>query len=156
MCATDFGDILDEWNAQRESRRKQKNKQQTAEFEKMIDQYLPDVGVHSQKDGLRSEDKQEQAADRARLKQMAPQATLDLHGCRIGEAVDRLERFLKTSRAQGLQKVLIIHGKGNHSAEGSVLDRVVRNHLERSAISGEFGLADKKRGGRGATWVILR
>ena len=153
----DFGDILNEWDTQREQNRKKKKKERAAQFEKLIDHYLPDDDVHTQKDAPESAHINDRQAFRRReLKEMAPEATLDLHGYRVNEAIVDIERFLKTSRAQGLSKVLIIHGKGNHSGTHSVLDKAVRNHVERSAIAGEFGFADRKQGGRGATWVILR
>ena len=59
-------------------------------------------------------------------------------------------------RRRGMRKGLVIHGKGNHSAEGSVLAPLVRDFLEMSSEIGEFGRAARKDGGSGATWFILR
>jgi len=52
--------------------------------------------------------------------------------------------------------VLLIHGKGNHSPGQPVLERVVRNFLEKCPHTGAFGKADRAHGGRGATWVRIR
>lgn len=92
----------------------------------------------------------------ARFKRMAPQAELDLHGMRETEARDAIRSFLIQAAAAGLEKVSIIHGKGNHSREAQVLGRVVREELERSAYAGAFSFADGRHGGRGATWVRIR
>ena len=63
---------------------------------------------------------------------------------------------MRDARARGLSKVLLIHGKGNHSPGQPVLERVVRNFLEKCPHTGAFGKADRKRGGQGATWVRIR
>ncbi len=92
----------------------------------------------------------------AALRRMQPQQTLDLHGLTAEEAVRSTEQFLAGCRSRGLEKVLIIHGKGNHSSGEPVLGRAVRQYLERCPHAGSFGAADAKWGGRGALWVLLR
>lgn len=93
----------------------------------------------------------------AQVRAMAPQDSIDLHGLTAKEAEAALRRFLSGSAARGLSKVLVIHGKGSHSAEGpGVLPGVVRRVLEASSVAGSFGYADRKSGGTGATWVALR
>ena len=89
------------------------------------------------------------------LKQPA-QRSLDLHGLTAEESRAEVEAFLKSSKRQGFKKVLIIHGKGYHSAGKPVLKNEVINILERSPIAGEFGTADRKEGGSGAVWVLLK
>jgi DNA-nicking Smr family endonuclease len=37
-----------------------------------------------------------------------------------------------------------------------VLLGVVRRYLEKSPYTGAFGPAERKHGGRGATWVVVR
>jgi DNA-nicking Smr family endonuclease len=96
------------------------------------------------------------AERRRRLREREPQATLDLHGCTIEQAQARTHSFLRACKGRGLEKVLIIHGKGNHSAGEPVLKRVVRRVLERSNVAGECGTPDRRLGGQGATWVVLR
>ena len=93
---------------------------------------------------------------RKRLLKQSTQKSLDLHGLTAGEARAEVEAFLKKSKRQGLKKVLIIHGKGYHSAGKPVLKNEVINVLERSPIAGEFGTADRKEGGSGAVWVLLK
>jgi hypothetical protein len=90
------------------------------------------------------------------LEALPVDAALDLHGLRAAEAEARLEAFLRESAASGLRKVLVVHGKGNHSPEEPVLRAVVRRVLERSVQAGRSGAAPKSQGGSGATWVLLR
>jgi DNA-nicking Smr family endonuclease len=90
------------------------------------------------------------------LKDEEPQATLDLHGMNSREAEQALERFILRCRRKGLRKVLIVHGKGHHSRGEPVLQSVVRMYLEKSPYTGAFGPADRRHGGRGATWAVVR
>ncbi len=84
------------------------------------------------------------------------QDTLDLHGMKGSEAELSMERFIASMRRRGLRKGLVIHGKGIHSPEGSVLSPLVRRFLEKSDEVGAFGKAARKDGGSGATWFLLR
>lgn len=93
---------------------------------------------------------------RAEFRKMAPQAQLDLHGMRELEARAAVRSFIAASAARGLEKVSIIHGKGNHSRDEQVLANAVRDELERNPRAGEFEFADSRHGGRGATWVRIR
>ncbi len=85
-----------------------------------------------------------------------PLAELDLHGLSGLEAERAIEAFVLEARERGLFKVLLIHGKGNHSPGQPVLERVVRSFLEKCPHTGAFGKADRAHGGRGATWVKIR
>ena len=85
-----------------------------------------------------------------------PQDTLDLHGLTGREARHAMAGFFSSMQNRGLRKGLIIHGKGMHSTEGSVLAPLVRQYLEMSSEIGGFGRASRKDGGSGATWFILR
>jgi DNA-nicking Smr family endonuclease len=87
---------------------------------------------------------------------LPPQAELDLHGLSGPEAEQAMEAFVLEARGRGLSKVLLIHGKGNHSSGQPVLERVVRSFLEKCPHTGAFGKADRRFGGRGATWVRIR
>lgn len=95
-------------------------------------------------------------SEAGRIRRMKPQASIDLHGKTVTDAELLLESFLSDSRRRGLEKVLIIHGKGLHSASEPVLAAFVRKALERSEIVGAFGPADRVMGGRGATWARIR
>ena len=93
---------------------------------------------------------------RSFLRKLPPEAEIDLHGKTTEESEHLLYSFLKGSSKRGLRKVLIIHGKGKHSKSGPVLGMWVKHYLESSSICGETGHPDKRDGGSGATWVILK
>lgn len=83
---------------------------------------------------------------------------LDLHGLTREEAVESLGPFLQAARAAGEKGVLVITGKGHHSAEGPVLQQVVAAWLRdqgRDLIS-EYAPAPPEMGGSGAFVIFLR
>lgn len=91
------------------------------------------------------------------VKNLAPQDTLDLHGLTQEEAWNALNDFVANAKRRGLQKILIIHGKGLHSADSEgVLGSVVKKFIEYDQRLGASGKADKSQGGSGATWVAVR
>jgi DNA-nicking Smr family endonuclease len=94
--------------------------------------------------------------DSRRLTQLRPQAVLDLHGMTGEEAESAIAGFIEESSRGGLEKVLIIHGKGLHSAGLPVLKRAARRALENHPSAGRFGEAEKADGGSGALWVFIR
>jgi DNA-nicking Smr family endonuclease len=85
---------------------------------------------------------------------------LDLHGMDAGEARAALEKFLALMRARGERCVLVIHGKGLHSAGGTaVLRGEIGAWLSQSAASqhvAAFATARGEDGGEGAVYVLLR
>jgi DNA-nicking Smr family endonuclease len=93
---------------------------------------------------------------RRRLLAKKPDANLDLHGLTRDEAWVSLESFFETGRRQGLEKLLLVHGKGNHSEGDAVLKRTVRQFIENCPFAGESGPANAELGGNGATWVLLK
>lgn len=131
----DFGEILNEWERIKRGRGDER--------------------------GFPSKDAREPAGPRGaeearRLKELRPQASLDLHGMTAREAEDAIGEFLRDAARRGLEKVLIIHGKGNHSEGAPVLRAAARRTLESSRLAGRFGPADRADGGTGATWVVVR
>lgn len=109
------------------------------------------------KDAVKEETmRQEAMEDRSVLLSLPYEATIDLHGLTSEEAYSRLDSFVSECRKRDLRKILIIHGKGNHSETGPVLSGVVRSFIERDWRLGESGHPDKYDGGKGATWVIIR
>lgn len=127
----DFGEILKLWNAR------------TGDAPEPRDR---DSGESSDAGGL----------SRRRAESMPVDARLDLHGLTADEAELALERFFGEAERSGCRKVLIVHGKGLHSASEPVLGRLVARWLERRASAGRTGHPDAANGGNGATWVILK
>lgn len=83
---------------------------------------------------------------------------LDLHGLRRDEALTALPRFLQSARNRGQKAVLVITGKGNHSAEEPVLQQAVASWLREAGreLVLEFAPAPRELGGSGAFVVFLR
>lgn len=105
---------------------------------------------------VEGDDRRNRIEEAERLRRMRPQAVLDLHGKTASEAEALVTDFLLTSGRSGLEKVLIIHGKGLHSEGEPVMTEIVRRALETNSLAGSFGPADRNQGGRGATWVRIR
>ena len=123
-----------------------------------LNHWLTMHGVED-KDGHREEgdDNRQRRIDEAeRVRRMKPQAVLDLHGQTAAEAESSISRFLFDASRKGLDKVLLIHGKGLHSTGEPVMEDTVRKALEKNSLAGSFGFADRNQGGRGATWVRLK
>ena len=91
-----------------------------------------------------------------RLAALRPGARIDLHGKTVAEAEYALGIFLEDAARKGIEKVLVITGKGNHSASGGVLSKAMRSFLEANPRAGRFGTADRADGGAGALWVVVR
>lgn len=84
-------------------------------------------------------------------------AKIDLHGLTREEAWSRLDGFIRECSRRNIKKVLIVHGKGNHCEnQVSVLSSMVRTFIEVDDRLGASGHPDKKLGGTGATWVIIK
>ncbi len=93
---------------------------------------------------------------RGRIEALPVEAVLDLHGMTAASAEESLRSFFRDAAARGLGKVLVIHGKGNHSGDEPVLGKTVSRFLESCPFAGRHGFADRKSGGRGAVWVVVR
>jgi DNA-nicking Smr family endonuclease len=87
-------------------------------------------------------------------------ARLDLHGMGAREARMQLELFLRTMRARGERCVLVIHGKGEHSAGGmAILRGEIAAWLSQGSSSehvAAFATAREDDGGEGAVYVLIR
>lgn len=89
--------------------------------------------------------------------ELKPAAELDLHGLTRDEAVARTRAFLGHAARQGWAALVIVTGKGLHSAEGPVLRRAVEQLLDRSRdVVLEWGEAPRRFGGAGALVVFVR
>jgi DNA-nicking Smr family endonuclease len=141
-----FEEILDAW----EESRMKKAPADREELERMLSHYPPKGSKETDRE------KEPRAGLAPDLRKLEPQKVLDLHGLSGREAEQALDDFIQEARSIGLQKVLIIHGKGHHSQGEPVLQGVVRRYLEKCPYTGAFGPAGRKHGGRGATWVLVR
>ncbi len=128
-----FGDILDKW-------------------EKSGDRKIIDKDAAKEK-----ADAQKNMRRASYVQKLSPQDAIDLHGLTQDEAWKALNDFVANAKRRGLQKILIIHGKGIHSTGGEgALGKLVQTFIERDQRLGASGKADKNHGGSGATWVAVR
>jgi DNA-nicking Smr family endonuclease len=149
----DFGKILDTWEKKQKKASPVQVKTEAVwarEVDKYWDSYDKGPEFEESVPGQRGR------KGREALQAMRPQAALDLHGMTVEEARCAMRDFLNEARRRGLKKLLIIHGKGNHSKDGPVLKREVSLFLEKSSITGKTGTPPAKWGGSGATWVLLK
>lgn len=76
-------------------------------------------------------------------------ATLDLHGMFVEDAVGALLRFIEREKRLGAKTLLVIHGKGS-----GALKQAVWSLIDTHPLVGDFQVAPPKLGGAGA--IILR
>lgn len=162
----DFGEILEIWEKQGSSQKAAKNRKDTrgndskgkespahSALKKWLESEEEWESIHRVKEEPLEE---KSPPRRVALRKMAPQDTLDLHGKKTDEAKKMLHSFLASARKRELKKVLIIHGKGNHSTGEPVLKNMVVEYLRKCTFTGETGTPGRELGGSGATWVILK
>ncbi|GHV81507.1 DNA mismatch repair protein MutS [Spirochaetia bacterium] len=173
----DFGDILNAWEKQTRtgpvhktdrSRNAGQPDASEAEVSEDLSPESPNAaepdplavwlrrnGVYD-KDAETEESAARRGARRRRLLAKKADAELDLHGLTRDEAWTALEAFFRAGQQQELEKLLIIHGKGNHTEGEAVLQRTVRQYIEACPFAGESGHGNAAQGGSGATWVLLK
>ena len=131
-------------------------------FGKILDQWDKQTGLFYDKDAeLSAATAESPALRRRRLLRKSPDAVIDLHGLNRDEAWDALWTFFNDAKNRGLEKVLLIHGKGNHSEEigeqkTGILKKLVQDFIERCPHAGENGFSSASSGGTGSTWVLLK
>ena len=138
----DFGKILDQWD-----------KRCGPVYNKDADSSTLQVDFSN----LRSAS----ASRRRRLLRKSPDGSIDLHGLTRDEAWNALTAFFSSAKDKGLEKVLVIHGKGNHEGnsgthEAGILKKMVRDFIERCPFAGESGFSSSHAGGTGSTWVLIK
>jgi len=154
----DFGRILDDWE---KIKREHKDSSQTQPAKAAMEAWL-EANEVSDKDSAadaaaeRARDAGHRRVESRRLAVLKSEAVLDLHGLKAEEAASSIADFLESASQLGLEKVLVIHGKGLHSDGAPVLKRAARRALEAHPLAGRFGEAARSEGGSGALWVLLR
>ena len=107
-----------------------------------------------------AQNRKRNSENRSKLLRKKPDATIDLHGLNADEAWTALQCFFQESRQKGMEKIHIVHGKGNHSALDSshagALRDLSRRFIESCPFAGESGYNSAREGGSGATWVLIK
>jgi DNA-nicking Smr family endonuclease len=164
----DFGDILDAWEGKQGASPKGKGgkgpfpgreaKRGAGNGEPRVNpltEWLRKNPVYD-KDAELEQERVSAGERRRRILAKQADAVLDLHGLSRNEAWDAMEAFFREGRRRGLEKLLIVHGKGNHAGGEPILKRTCRTFIEGCPFAGESGYAQGNSGGSGATWVILK
>ncbi|MDR1985661.1 MAG: Smr/MutS family protein [Treponema sp.] len=168
----DFGDILDAWD--RQTARALGNKRKRAAQQDPPSPKPPDqkrqknqqkphpltawLQAHEvyDKDAILDAVSERPWERRRRLLHTRADAVIDLHGLNRDEAWKALDLFFLNSKRQGFEKLLIVHGKGNHSGSASVLKQLVQTFIKTCPFAGESGHGHAAAGGTGVTWVLLK
>ncbi len=159
MSASDFGDILKQWDQAQKKRAGRKHRTHKA-LETFLEQHPPPADMDKDEDQRDSGERAEIDATGGRApvapKRLPIQDTLDLHGLTRAEAEKRTDGFVRQAARRGLRKVLVIYGKGLHSREGAVLRRAIHRLLQDHPLTGAMGTPERRDGGTGAVWVVIR
>ena len=112
-------------------------------------------------DNVSQQIKQERANDRrSTLRQPSPNDTidgrLDLHRHTVKEAREALFAFLDLARRRGWRTVLVLHGRGERSATPARIKSYVAHWLTQVPDLIAWHSADRRDGGTGAVYVMLR
>lgn len=97
-------------------------------------------------------------AERMAAGKLSIDARLDLHGYRLQEAYLQLLQFIERCYARGARNLLIITGKGKIEGSGVIRENTP-NWLNEPQIREKIiavTYADRKNGGEGALFVLLR
>ncbi len=87
------------------------------------------------------------------------EARLDLHRMTVKRARRELYAFIEESHTLGLRSVLLVHGKGESSADrerSSVLKGCANHWLRELPVVQAFASAQPRHGGTGAVYLLLR
>jgi len=162
----DFGDILDQWDQEKTKPAvKKAGASPGASGGESHDGEAPQIDpltawmrVNGVVDKDADAEESAVSASERRRRRLAKKsdASLDLHGLSRDEAWVALEDFFRAGHQQGFDKLLIVHGKGNHSNGDAILKRAVRDFIEHCPYAGESGHGTAAEGGNGATWVLLK
>lgn len=144
-----MADILQQWENTQKIQKPKKNEQE---------EWLNKYGTIDKDSIAQKVENTQKSLDKKFLVDMKPQAVLDLHGLTQEQAQKQLDYFITDCTRKKLKKVVIIHGKGNHSASCQpVLGRLVQRFIQNDKRCGTSGHAKTNaEGGSGATWIILK
>jgi DNA-nicking Smr family endonuclease len=108
---------------------------------------------------VRAEDVPRATLADLRAGRIPPERELDLHGRSLAAARHALDEALESALRDEIRCLLVIHGRGQRSADGPVLKGAVEGWLQappRAAHLQAFATAPRRLGGAGASLVLLR
>ncbi len=99
---------------------------------------------------------QEGVYRKLRLGKYSSEAALDLHRKTLQQARKEVYEFIRDSYRFGLRTVMILHGKGERSNPQALLKSYVNKWLPSMPEVMAFHSAQKKDGGAGALYILLK
>lgn len=116
-----------------------------------VKQLAPHELVSWKKDGV-----QEGVFKKLRLSQYPLEGRLDLHRKTVKESRDELFNFVHTAQARGWRCVLINHGRGERSPTPARIKSYVIAWLAQMPEVLAYHHPERRHGGAGAVYVLLR
>lgn len=106
--------------------------------------------------GFKRDGVQEGVYKKLRLGKYELQASLDLHQKTLNEARQALVQFIADCEVRDIRCLLILHGKGERSTPRAVLKSHVSTWLPQLPAVMAMHSAERRHGGSGALYVLLR
>lgn len=167
-----FGDILDQYEKSQKNKKPQvqtshkkpnapqkmtKNILRTCDTHTAMTKWLNSHIVQDKDSDNASKEKALRHITNTMAQNMKIDAKLDLHGLTSDQAWREMENFTTYCIRQGYEKIMFIHGKGNHNANSTcVLSDTVSIFIAKHDKLGMSGHPPLKQGGKGATWVLIK
>ena len=100
---------------------------------------------------------QQSLLKKLRLGKLPIESELDLHGMTVAEARQALLYFIAECNDLGIRNAIVVHGKGYSSPNNKpIIKAYVNRWLRESETVLAFHSAQKKDGGTGAVYVLLK
>ncbi|MFR9717820.1 DNA endonuclease SmrA [Aeromonas diversa] len=137
--------------ARREAAMKEQGGELDALSMEAVEMLRPGDPVGFKRDGV-----QEGVYKKLRLGKYELQACLDLHQHTLREARMALLQFVRDCLERDIRSVLVLHGKGERSQPQALLKSYVSAWLPQIPEVMAIHSADRRHGGSGALYVLLR
>ena len=106
--------------------------------------------------GFKRDGVQEGVYKKLRLGKYELQASLDLHQKTLNEARQTLVQFISDCEVRDIRCLLILHGKGERSTPRALLKSHVSAWLPQLPAVMAIHSAERRHGGSGALYMLLR
>lgn len=137
------------------ARRESAVREETKDANLLTTEYVEMVGPHDLLEYKRP-GVQDGVYRKLRLGKYDTEAVLDLHRKSVQEAREEVFNFISTCMRHSLRTVMILHGKGERSDPPALLKSYVNKWLPDLEAVMAYHSAQKRHGGTGAVYVLLR
>ena len=137
------------------ARRESAVREESVDNNQLTTEYIDMIGPHDLLEYKRP-GVQDGVYRKLRLGKYDIEAVLDLHRKSMQEARNEVFDFINTCMRHNLRTVMILHGKGERSDPPALLKSCVNKWLPELSAVMAFHSAQKRHGGTGAAYVLLR